>query len=202
MPGIATSPDLRLSEVPGIDPSQVPILSAGSTRLGWAPTLYCCNKIDTVPSVLFDTARSSFPSPLNSAHVIFCPICASDGDHNAHRRCLQSPFGRCVTDEPLVRERRPPHRRSPKVCEKFHSIRHAHPKGSPAKRVRLSGQGAGENTPPCAVALWFLGAFPLRHQVMKIYWEVDRTDLSHSYLRTPLFGAWYVNYQLRPMWPV
>lgn len=53
-----------------------------------------------------------------------------------------------------------------------------------------------------AVVLWFIGAFTLRHQVMRLYWEVDQTDLSLSYLHTALFGAWYVNYQLRPMWPV
>jgi len=53
-----------------------------------------------------------------------------------------------------------------------------------------------------APALWFIGAFTLRHQVMKLYREVDRTDLTLSYLFTALFGVWYVNYQLRPMWPV
>lgn len=37
---------------------------------------------------------------------------------------------------------------------------------------------------------------------MKIYWEVDRTDLGLSYLRTALLGTWYVNCQRRPMWPV
>ena len=112
------------------------------------------------------------------------------------------PLGARVRDEPLVRERRPPHRRCPKVCEKFHGIRHTHLRGSPAKQIPLSGQGAGENTHPCAVPLWLLGAFTLRHQVMKIYWEVDRTDLGLSYLRTALLGTWYVNCQRRPMWPV
>ena len=53
-----------------------------------------------------------------------------------------------------------------------------------------------------AVVLWFIGAFILRYQVMRLYCEVDETDLSLSHLYTALFGVWYVNYQLRPMWPV
>jgi hypothetical protein len=53
-----------------------------------------------------------------------------------------------------------------------------------------------------ALALWFVGAFTLRHQVKNLYWEVDRTCLNLGYVFTALFGPWYVNYQLRPMWPV
>ena len=66
----------------------------------------------------------------------------------------------------------------------------------PHRLATIVGCAAG------AMALWFIGAFTLRYQVMKLYWEVDRTDLHLSYLRTALFGVWYVNYQLRPMWPV
>jgi len=53
-----------------------------------------------------------------------------------------------------------------------------------------------------ALALEFVGAFTLRRQVKKLYWEVDRTCLKLGYVFTALFGPWYVNYQLRPMWPV
>jgi uncharacterized repeat protein (TIGR03803 family) len=39
------------------------------------PGNYCCSKIDTVPSVKFATARSSFPSPLKSAAAIWYGPC-------------------------------------------------------------------------------------------------------------------------------
>lgn len=51
------------------------------------------------------------------------------------------------------------------------------------------------------VALWFLGAFLLRHEVMAVYQEAEgrKFDLSIPY--TALFSVWYINYRLRPEWP-
>ena len=53
-----------------------------------------------------------------------------------------------------------------------------------------------------AVILWFVGAFVLRYQVMGFYREKEGTEFDLSLLLTALFSVWYINYRLRPMWPV
>jgi hypothetical protein len=51
------------------------------------------------------------------------------------------------------------------------------------------------------VVCWFLGAFLARREIMRYYAGREGSALDLSPVLTALFGVWYLNYRLRPLFP-
>jgi hypothetical protein len=54
----------------------------------------------------------------------------------------------------------------------------------------------------CAVVLWFAGALIGRYQIARYYAQREGSEFRLSLAFTLLFGTWYLNYRIRPEFPL
>lgn len=59
----------------------------------------------------------------------------------------------------------------------------------------------GEVAAMLAVVTWFAGGFLARHEILKYYAQRESSVFRLTLYATALFGVWYLNYELRPVFP-
>ena len=65
----------------------------------------------------------------------------------------------------------------------------------------MNGLAFADSAALLTIALWFAGALIRRKQISRLYSRREGSDFSLNLLPTLLFGAWYLNYRIRPEFP-
>lgn len=50
-------------------------------------------------------------------------------------------------------------------------------------------------------AAWLVAGLAGRYQIMQLYREREHSELELNIFLTAAFGAWYLNYEIRPFYP-